>query len=262
MKILVCIKQVPSTTTVAVDEVTGVLKRDSAESKMNPYDLFALETAFRVRDEKGGSVTVITMGPPQAKVALQEAINMGADDACLLTDRKFAGADVWATSYTLSQGIKILGSFDLVICGKQTTDGDTAQVGAEVAEFLNWPHAANVSHIEEVSDTAIKVLVNMERVTQKQEITLPCLITVEKDIYTPRLPSYKRKLQTADQPVRVMTIKDFADQDESHYGLNGSPTQVEKIFPPSHTTEKQVLTGSAKEVTDQLFELLTTRKMI
>ena len=262
MKILVCIKQVPSTTMVAVDEVTGVLKRDSAESKMNPYDLFALETAFRIREEKGGSVTVITMGPPQAKVALKEAINMGADDACLLTDRKFAGADVWATSYTLSQGIKNLGSFDLVICGKQTTDGDTAQVGAEVAEFLNWPHAANVSHIEEVGDTAIKVLVNMERVMQKQEIALPCLITVEKDIYTPRLPSYKRKLRTADQPVRVMTIKNFSDQDERHYGLNGSPTQVEKIFPPSHTTEKQVLTGSAKELTDWVFELLTTRKMI
>ena len=262
MKILVCIKQVPSTTSVEIDEVTGVLKRDSAESKMNPYDLFALETAFRIREEKGGTVTVLSMGPPQAKIALQEAINMGADEACLLTDRKFAGADVVATSYTLAQGIKKLGPFDLLVCGKQTTDGDTAQVGAEVAEFLNWPHAANVSHIESVTDKYIDVAVNMEHVIQKQEISLPCLITVEKDIYTPRLPSYKRKLQTVNQPVQVMTLKDFADQDEHHYGLNGSPTQVEKIFPPSHTTEKQVMTGTGAELTDHLFELLTTKKMI
>jgi electron transfer flavoprotein beta subunit len=262
MRILVCIKQVPSTTTVEIDEVTGVLKRDSAESKMNPYDLFALETAFRIREEKGGSVTVLTMGPPQAKIALQEAINMGADEACLLTDRKFAGADVVATSYTLAQGIKKLGPFDLLICGKQTTDGDTAQVGAEVAEFLNWPHAANVSHIESVTDEYINVSVNMELVIQQQQITLPCLITVEKDIYTPRLPSYKRKLQTINQPVQVVTLKDFADQDEHHYGLNGSPTQVEKIFPPSHTTEKQVMTGTSAELTDRLFELLAAKKMI
>jgi electron transfer flavoprotein beta subunit len=262
MKILVCIKQVPSTTTVEIDEVTGVLKRDSAESKMNPYDLFALETAFRIREEKGGTVTVLTMGPPQAKIALQEAINMGADEACLLTDRKFAGADVVATSYTLAQGIKKLGPFDLLICGKQTTDGDTAQVGAEVAEFLNWPHAANVSHVESVTDEYIDVSVNMELVIQQQQITLPCLITVEKDIYTPRLPSYKRKLQTINRPVQVMTLKDFVDQDEHHYGLNGSPTQVEKIFPPRHTTEKQVMTGTSAELTDRLFELLAAKKMI
>jgi electron transfer flavoprotein beta subunit len=149
------------------------------------------------------------MGPPQAKIALQEATNMGADEACLLTDRKFAGADVVATSYTLAQGIRKLGPFDLLICGKQTIDGDTAQVGAEIAEFLGWPHAANVSHVESITDKYIDVAVNMENVIQKQQITLPCLITVEKDIYTPRLPSYKRKLQIADQPVQVLTLKDF-----------------------------------------------------
>jgi len=128
------------------------------------------------------------MGPPQAKLALQEAINMGAGEACLLTDRKFAGADVWATSYTLSQGILKLGHFDLVICGKQTTDGDTAQVGAEVAEFLNWPHAANVSRIESVTDKHIDVLVNMEHIIQKQRIELPCLITVERTFTPPICP--------------------------------------------------------------------------
>ncbi|HEY5466833.1 MAG TPA: electron transfer flavoprotein subunit beta/FixA family protein [Clostridia bacterium] len=262
MKILVCIKQVPNTTTVAVDETTGTLKRDGVESKMNPYDLYALEAAFRIREEHGGSVTVLSMGPAQAKAVLQEALHMGADHACLLTDRKFAGADVLATSYTLAQGIHRLGDFDLLVCGKQTTDGDTAQVGAEVAEFLHWPHAANVSRIESISAEHIVVRVNMEQVVQTQQIRLPCLITVEKDIHTPRLPSYRRALQTKSQPVQVMGLKDFADTDERHYGLTGSPTHVEKIYPPEHATVKQMLTGNAEQLADQLFTLLTDQKMV
>ena len=262
MKILVCIKQVPGTTAVLIDEKTGVLIRDGVESKMNPYDLFALEAAFRVREREGGTVSVLTMGPPQAKAILQEAIAMGADDACLLTDRQFAGADVVATSYTLTQGIQKLGPFDLLIFGKQTTDGDTAQVGAEVAEFLGWPHAANVSCIEEITGSTIQVKVNLEKVIQTQRIQLPCLIMVEKDLYMPRLPSYKRLKQARDQQILVLSLKDFVDTDESHYGLSGSPTQVEKIFSPTHTTEKEILSGSADEISEELFALLLTKKMI
>jgi electron transfer flavoprotein beta subunit len=262
MKILVCIKQVPGTTAVAVDETTGVLKRDGVEGKMNPYDLFALETAFRIRESQGGTVTVLTMGPPQAKAVLQEAIDMGADAACLLTDRKFAGADVLATSYALSQGVRRLGEFDLLVCGKQTTDGDTAQVGAELAEILGLPHAANVSRLDSLAPDHIDLQVNLERVVQKQQLSLPGLITVEKDIFTPRLPSYKRQLQTRDLPVQVLSLQDLADPEEQHYGLAGSPTQVEKIFPPVHTTEKHLLTGSADELADQVFRLLAARKMI
>ena len=262
MNILVCIKQVPGTANVAVDEVTGVLKRDGVEGKMNPYDLYALETAFRIREDKGGTVTVLSMGPPQAKAVLREAIQMGADEACLLTDRKFAGADVVATSYTLAQGVRRLGRFDLLICGKQTTDGDTAQVGAEVAEFLNWPHAANVTRLESVADDHLVLMASLEHTVQKLRIQLPCLITVEKDLYTPRLPSYKRQLQTKDQPIKILTLQDLADPDEAHYGLAGSPTQVEKIFPPVHTTVRQVLAGSAENLADQLLDLLSARKMI
>ncbi len=131
MKILVCIKQVPGTTAVEVDEKTGVLKRDGVESKMNPFDLYAIEQALCLRETYGGSVEVITMGPEQAKMVLQEAVYMGADRGILISDRTFAGADVVATSYTLSQGIQKSGTYDLILCGKQTTDGDTAQVGPE-----------------------------------------------------------------------------------------------------------------------------------
>lgn len=162
MDILVCIKQVPGTSKVEVDPVTGVLKRDGIDSKMNPYDLFALETALRIRAEKGGTIKVISMGPPQASEVIKEAYMMGADEGTLLSDRKFAGADVLATSYTISQGIRKMGHVDLILCGKQTTDGDTAQVGPEMAEYLGMPHIANVLSIEEVKDKSIVVKMDMQ----------------------------------------------------------------------------------------------------
>ncbi|MDZ5010546.1 electron transfer flavoprotein subunit beta, partial [Clostridium perfringens] len=132
--------QVPGTSKVEVDEKTGVLKRDGIDTKMNPYDLYALETAFNIKEQKGGEVNVISMGPPQAMEVIREAFSMGADNGILISDRKFAGADVLATAYTISQGIRKSGEFDLIICGKQTTDGDTAQVGPEIAEYLDIPH--------------------------------------------------------------------------------------------------------------------------
>ncbi|MDV3428197.1 MAG: electron transfer flavoprotein subunit beta/FixA family protein, partial [Bacillota bacterium] len=194
MDILVCIKQVPGTSKVEVDPVTGVLKRDGIDSKMNPYDLFALETAFRIRAEKGGTIKVISMGPPQAADVIKEAYMMGADEGTLLSDRKFAGADVLATSYTISQGIRKMGHVDLILCGKQTTDGDTAQVGPEMAEYLGMPHIANVLSIEEVKDKSIVVKMDMPNTVEIADVKFPCLLTVEKDIYQPRLPSYKKKL--------------------------------------------------------------------
>ena len=150
MNIIVCIKQVPGTAQVEIDEKTGVLKRDGVASKMNPFDLFAIESAMRLKEQYGGRVTALTMGPPQAEKVLREAFMMGVDDAVLLSDRRFGGADVLATSYTISQGIRKIGSYDLILCGKQTTDGDTAQVGAELAEFLGIPHLANVTKLMEL----------------------------------------------------------------------------------------------------------------
>ena len=223
-----------------VDEKTGVLKRDGIESKMNPYDLYALETALWIKGKVGGTVTAVTMGPHQAESVIREAFMMGVDEGYIFSDRKFAGADILATSYTLSPGIRVIGEFDLIICGRQTTDGDTSQVGPAVAEYLEIPHVAWVCKIQEVDNNKIIVEQDMADSVEVAELKYPCLITVEKDIMQHRLPSYGRKLATQDRPVKRLTINDFADQDEKKYGLSGSPTKVERIFLPESNT-KQLL---------------------
>ena len=180
MKILVCMKQVPAGTKVDIDPETGAMKRLSGETRTNPYDLFALEAALQLREKVGGSVTVLPMGPPQAEEMMRDAYTMGADDAVILSDRKFAGADVLATSYALSQGITAIGDIDLIICGKQTTDGDTAQVGPAIAEHLGIPHAAWVSEIVDADSESIQVKQDLVSVSQTSKIPYPCLITVDK----------------------------------------------------------------------------------
>lgn len=262
MEILVCIKQVPGTSKVEVDPVTGVLKRDGVDSKMNPYDLYALETALRIRESKGGYIKVITMGPPQASDIIKEAYMMGADEGALVTDRKFAGADVLATSYTISQGVRKMGKFDLILCGKQTTDGDTAQVGAEMAEYLGIPHIANVLSIIEIKEKSIVVEMDMPNTIEVAEVKFPCLLTVEKDIFQPRLPSYRKKLETKERQIMTITLDDFIDKNEKKYGLNGSPTQVERIFPPTANTDKEIWTGSGEELTEKLSAKLKQLKFV
>lgn len=252
MDILVCIKQVPGTSKVEVDPVTGVLKRDGVDSKMNPYDLYALETALKMREKVGGTVKVISMGPPQAAEVIKEAYMMGADEGALLSDRKFAGADVLATAYTISQGVNQMGNIDLILCGKQTTDGDTAQVGPEMAEYLGIPHIANVIKIEELKGKSMVVEMDMPNTIEVAEIQFPCLLTVEKDIFQPRLPSYRKKLATKDREVKMLSLKDFTDQNEKRYGLNGSPTQVERIFPPAVNTDKEMWNGTGEDLADKL----------
>jgi electron transfer flavoprotein beta subunit len=261
MHIIVCIKQVPGTSNVQVDPLTGVLKRDGVESKLNPYDLFALETAFALRARQGGTVTAVTMGPQQAEAVLREALCMGADRGVLLSDRRFAGSDVVATSYTLSQGIRRIGAFDLIVCGKQTTDGDTAQVAAETAEFLRLPSAANVGEILEITDTHLVARLNLDRYIQVQRMPLPCLISVDKDVNTPRLPSYKRKCTLPEGLISAMTLEDFEDRDERHYGLLGSPTQVERIFAPEKNEQQEVWEGTSEEVAGRLYALLKDKKL-
>lgn len=262
MDILVCIKQVPASSKVEVDPDTGILKRDGADAKMNPYDLYALETAFRIKEEMGGSVAVLSMGPPQAKAVIYEAFSMGADTGALLSDRRFGGADVLATSYTLSQGIRKMGDFDLILCGKQTTDGDTAQVGSEISEYLDIPSIANVVKIRTLTNESITVEMDLPNVRQVSEVSFPCLLTVEKDIYQPRLPSYVKKKATEHWDITVYSLDDMADTDESHYGLNGSPTQVKRIFPPESNTEQVVWQGSGETLADQLSEKLRELKFI
>ena len=262
MKIRVCVKQVPGSNNVEVDPVTGVLKRSGIPSKCNPYDLYAIETALSLAERFGGSVESLTMGPPQAKAVIEETVCMGASRGTVLTDRKFAGADVLATAYTLSQGIRKRGDFDLIICGKQTTDGDTAQVGAEMAEYLGLPNVSNVLSIDDFADGKLFVTASLDEKIVSMSVALPCLISVDGDINTPRLPSYKIRKTLTDDAVTFLTFADFPDQNPDHYGLTGSATQVERIFPPEKVSSKQTFEGDSETQAQQLFELLHQKTML
>ncbi|MFP4478065.1 MAG: electron transfer flavoprotein subunit beta/FixA family protein [Candidatus Izemoplasmatales bacterium] len=263
MKIVTCIKQVPASSNVQVDPVTGVLIRDSNNAKLNPYDLYALEAAFLIKEKVSkASLTAITMGPPNAKSVLKEALYMGADEAVLVTDRRFAGADVLATSYTLSQLIKLIGDADIIVCGKQTTDGDTAQVGPEIAEFLNVPHIPYVSEIIEILDDKIVVKSTYDSHDEINEIKFPCLLTVEKSNLSPRLPSYKRKMKLRDYQIKTVTLDDLNDKKPEHYGLNGSPTQVEEIFPPSNERKSKFIEGDKETLAQEMFKILDENKFL
>lgn len=262
MKILVCVKQVPGSSNVEVDPVTGVLKRSGIPSKINPYDLYGMETALCLTERFGGSVETLTMGPPQAKAVIQETVCMGARRGTVLTDRKFAGADVLATAYTISQGIRKCGEFDLIICGKQTTDGDTAQVGAEVAEYLGIPNVSNVLSIEDFRDNRLYLTTSLDEKVVCLSVPLPCLISVDGDINTPRLPSYKIRKTLTEESVAFLTFEDFGDQNPDHYGLSGSATQVERIFPPEKVSQKHSIEGDADTQAQALFDLLLDRKML
>ncbi|MGM0418888.1 MAG: electron transfer flavoprotein subunit beta/FixA family protein [Thermodesulfobacteriota bacterium] len=262
MKITVCIKQVPGTTQVEIEEETGNLIRDGIDSKMNPYDLYALETALKIKEETGAETTAVSMGPPQAEEIIKEAYMMGIDNGRLYSDRKFAGSDVLATAYTLAQGIESVEIPDIIICGKMTTDGDTAQVGPEIAEFLNIPHITNVLSIIEIKDDSIVVEVDMPETVDVAEIKFPCLITVEKGIFQPRLPSYRLKQKTKDKGVSVYSLENYNDKNENHYGLSGSPTQVVRIFPPDPNTDHEILSGDGEKIAETLFSKLEEMKYI
>jgi len=261
MKIIVCIKQVPGTNNVKVDPNTGTLIRSGVAAKMNPNDLNALEMALRLKEKNGGSVTVISMGPPAALDIINEAIYLGADNGVLLSDRKFGGADVLATSYTLCSGIRSIGDFDLILTGKQTTDGDTAQVGAELAEHLHIPHVANVKELEFVNGK-FKYISNQDDVIVSALVNSPCLICADNEINTPRLPSFIRKKELGDcsELIKIITFNDLDDQDENHYGLKGSATQVEKIFEPDKRVDKEIYKDG--ELDKVIYQILIENKFL
>lgn len=248
MNIIVCIKQVPNSADVKIDTETGRLKREGVESIINPFDEYAIEEAVRLKEKFPGSkTTVITMGPPQAESALREAISRGIDEAVLISDRAFGGADTLATSYALSCAIKHLGAFDIIFCGKQATDGDTAQVGPGIAEMLNIVHIAYVKKIENIDDKSIKAQRLMEDGTDIIESPLPVLMTVVKEINTPRLPSLKGKMNAKKAQIKTLTAADIS-ADINRCGLNGSPTQVMKIFTPPQRTGGEKFTGEAPDI--------------
>ena len=263
MHIIVCIKQVPDSQKVKVDPETGVLRRSGVDSKMNPYDLYAIETALRIRENTGGKISVISMGPMSALDVISEAMAMGADEGFLLSDRRFGGADVKATSYTLSQGIKFIDpEFDLIICGRQTTDGDTAQVGPSLAEHLNIPHVSWCCAIMESSEHDITVKQTLSDSVLTVAMDYPCLLTVEKNICQPRLPSYRLMKASKDKTTKVITLDDLGDKDPAHYGLNGSATQVEGIFEPVNEKVREVFDSSNAANALKLYEKLKDEKYL
>jgi electron transfer flavoprotein beta subunit len=255
MNIIVCIKQVPETTEVRINPQTNTLVREGVKSIINPFDMYAIEEGVRLKEKFGGEVTVITMGPPQAESALREAISMGADEAILVCDRAFAGSDTWATSYTLSESIKKISAFDLIICGKQASDGDTAQVGPGISAHLDIPQVTYVKKIEEVKEKMMRVERMMEEGFEIIETPLPCLLTVVKEINEPRLPSLKGLLRAKSAKITLWSQKEL-NLDPKKIGLCGSPTQVVKIFTPQPRVGGQILRGETSEVVNQLVELI------
>ena len=255
MNIIVCIKQVPETTEVRINPETNTLIREGVKSIINPFDMYAIEEGVRLKEKFGGKLTVISMGPPQADAALREAISLGADEGILVCDRAFAGSDTWATSYVLSGAIKKIGTFDLVICGKQASDGDTAQVGPGISAHLNIPQVTYVKKIEEVKDNLMRVERMMEEGFEIIETPMPALLTVVKEINEPRLPSLRGMMKAKSAKITLWTQKELG-LDPQQIGLCGSPTQVVKIFTPPQRSGGQMLTGEVSEISAQLVELL------
>lgn len=251
MKIIVCIKQVPDTTNVRINPETNTLVREGVQSIINPFDVYALEEALRLKEKHGGSTTVLTMGPPQAAEALREAISLGIDDAYLVSDRAFAGADTLATAYALACAIRKLGGADIILMGRQAIDGDTGQVGPGVAENLGLPHVTDIKKIEEIKDGRIVVQRLLEEGYARIATRLPALFTVVKEINEPRLPSLKGKMAARKKEIPVLKAADI-EADPERIGLTGSPTQVMKIFTPPKPSGGKKLTGEPAQTVGQL----------
>jgi electron transfer flavoprotein beta subunit len=255
LKIIVCIKQVPETQEVRLDPVTHTLKREGIAAIINPFDLYALEEGLRVRESRGGQVTVITMGPPQAEAALREALGYGADAAVLLSDKKFAGADTWATALTLAKAIDKLDGADLIFCGKQAIDGDTAQVGPMLATILDISYVAWARKLTFGADGNLTVERLLDHGYDAVETSLPALITVVKEINEPRVPSFKAKLKAKKEAVPVWGLTDLGLAAQE-VGLSGSFTQVVKVFPPPARGKPEVWTGTPAELAARLWHRL------
>ena len=261
MRIIVTIKQVPDTNIITIDPVTGTLNREGVPAIVNPEDKNAIEAALVLREKHGGTVTALSMGPPQAEAALREVLAMGVDEAILLSDPKLAGADTWATAYALSCAVRKIKSFDLIIAGRQAIDGDTAQTGPQLSEFLKIPQ---ITYVNDITVEGRKVITkstfgNLRRVV---EARLPALLTVTKECNKPRYPTI-RGISTAyrEREVAVWTGADI-DANPIHMGLSGSPTQVMRTFSPSHEREGRVYTGAPSQLAGNLLDVLVANNFI
>jgi electron transfer flavoprotein beta subunit len=227
------------------------MAREGVESIMNPFDRHAVEEAVRLKEQHGGTVTVISMGPPQAEAVLRDAVSCGADEAVLVSDRAFAGADTWATTYTLGKAIEKLGDFDLILCGKQAIDGDTAQVGPGLARRLDIPYVSYVKKVSGYDNGVMQIERLMDDGYDELAIPLPGLLTVVKEINDPRVPSLKGKMKAKKLVIQTLSAEDIGAEPQS-IGLPGSTTQVVKVFAPQFKGERAMLEGTVDEQVDQL----------
>ena len=267
MNILVCVKQVPDTTEIKIDPVTNTLIRAGVPSIVNPFDGYALEAAARIKDKNPDSnIVVLSMGPEQAKAALKDCLAIAADKAYLVSDRAFGGSDTLATSYILSEAIKEIekrdGKFDMIFCGKQAIDGDTAQVGPEIAEHLDYPQVTYGLEAESDGDT-LKVRKEVEDGVEVIGIRMPCVVTFTKPSWDPRYPSVKRKLAANRAEIPTLTAADLSTIDLTQAGLKGSPTKVKKTFVPQKKTGGvKIKEASNDESARKLYQLLSENHVI
>jgi len=258
---LVCIKQVPGTTQVKIDPKTNTLVREGIESIINPFDAYAIEEGVRLKERTGGNCTVITMGPPQAEQALRDAVSVGADNAILISDRSFAGSDTWVTAQVLAAAVSKVGDFDLVICGRQSIDGDTGQVSPELAERLGLPFVSYVSKIEEIKPGYLRVQRLVDDGHEIIECPLPAVISVTKEINTPRLPSLRGMMKARSLKPVVWSNQDLQLPAEK-VGAVGSATRVIKIFFPQRTRKSEMITGTPEEQVEKLIARIRETKLI
>jgi electron transfer flavoprotein alpha/beta subunit len=261
MEIVVCVKQVPDTTEVKIDPVTNTLIRQGVPSIVNPFDKNAVEAALQLKEKHGGRVTIISMGPPQAKDALKECLAMGADKAILISDRAFGGSDTLATSYTLASAIKKMNKVDLIICGKQAIDGDTAQVGPEIAEHLGFGQVTCISKID-IYGQIVRVEREHEEGYEIIKTQLPLVITVLKSMNEPRYPTVKGTMKANRAEIPVWTANDM-DIDPEQLGHKGSPTQVRRIFTPKQRVQGVIIQAdTVREAAIMLVETLSEAKIV
>ncbi len=261
MEIIVCIKQVPDTTEVRIDPEKGTLVREGVPSIVNPFDEYAVEEALKIKEKNGAKVKIVTMGPPQATDALRKCIAMGADEAVLVSDRAFAGSDTWSTSYTLARAIEKLGNYDVIMCGKQAIDGDTAQVGPGVAEHLKIPQVTYVQNILDVTDKTIEVERGVESGYEIIETKLPAVLTIDKRATPPRLPSMIGTMKSLKAEIKNLVAADL-NMEEGRYGMDGSPTRVKRTFTPAPRKGGRIIEGEMDDALKELVASLREEKIV
>lgn len=261
MKTIVCIKQIPEPASIKLDPETGSVIREGVPGIINPNDKNAIEAALTIKEKHGGKVIALSMGPQQAEEVLREALGMGVDQAVLLTDKRFAGADTWATSHTLGLAIKKMIPYDLIVCGIEALDGMTAQVGPQLAEFLNIPQLTYAVNIE-LEDRKIRIRQKLGDLVRRLEASLPALVTVTREINEPRIPPLDAVLEAYEKDITVWRAEDFPGE-ENNFGLKASPTRLGRMFTLESSRGKaEILEGNFEEAAYKLVEILKEKGMV